>query len=141
MCVRYKTHEPSCPTCKGTVLPHMQGDRLAPYARGPSCPICMGTVLPHMQGDRLAPYARGPSCPICMGTVLPHMQGDRLAPYARGPSCPICMGTVLPHMHYVCLNTMYTKHNILLPIFHCLTCQLINIIIMSPIKLMIHTVL
>ena len=45
------------------------------------------------------------------------------------------------HMHYVCFNTMYTKLNIILPILYCLTCQLINIIIMSPIKFMIHIVL
>ena len=41
-------------------------------------------------------------------------------------------------MHYLCLNTVYTKHNIILPILYCLTCQLINKIIISPIKFMIH---
>ena len=53
---------------------------------------------------------------------------DRLAPYAMGLSCP----------RDVCLNKMYTKHNILFHILYCLICQLINNIIMSPIKSMIH---
>ena len=126
-----KTWGPSCPTSMGTVLPHTHGDRLASHAWGPSCPTCMGTVLPHIHGDRLAPHAWGlscptcmrPSCPTCMGTVLPHMHGDRLAPHAWGPFCPTRMGTVLPHTHYVCLNTIYTKHTVLLPTFYCLTCQ------------------
>ena len=38
--------------------------------------------------------------------------------------------------------TMYTKHNILLPILYCLTCQLINTnIIKSPNKFMILNVI
>ena len=120
---------------------NMHGDRLAPHAWGPSCPTCMGTVLSHMHGDRLARHAWGPSCPTCMETVLPHIHGDRLAPHAWGPSCPTCMETVLPHRHNLCLNTMFTKHNTLLLILYCFTCQLINNIIMSPIKPMIHTVI
>ena len=149
MCMRDMTRNrlasrawgPSCPKCMGTVLPQVHGDRLAPRAWGPSSPKCMGTVLPHVHGDRFAPSAWGPSCPTCMGTVLPQVHGDRLAPRAWGPSCPTCMGTVLPHVHYVCLNTAYTQHNIILPMLYCFNCQLINTIIMSPIKYMIHIVL
>ena len=50
------------------------------------------------------------------------------------------MWTVLTHTHYVRLNTMYTKQNILLTILYCMTCQLIDTIIMSTIKFMIHIV-
>ena len=104
---------------QGAVLSHMHGGRLVPHAWGPSCPTC-----------------KGPSCPTCKGAVLSHMQGAVLSHMQGAVLSHMHGGRLVPHALRACMqNTMYAKHNV--PTVYCLTCQMINNIMMSPIKSMI----
>ena len=115
-----------------------------------------------MHGGHLVPRAWGPSCPICTTCVLiiiiiidfygayilrnlsSEVQQNRISKRNRKQGrAKVSIRTRDNRTFMVGMQfgiKMYTKHNILLPIFYCLTGQLNNNIIMSPINVMIHIV-